>query len=110
MPSVLMAANVSDAVRCEIRTTSVPGGVQLQPVAIASVPISGTYVFVATARGDSSTSNTSLSGTFDLDAKEDRVLGSTILSLGDRASYAAHLTLRWDDQEVTCREEWPSNR
>ena len=106
-PSAMTAEEASGAVECEIRATTVPGGVRLQPVAVARMPVSGTYAFVATARNAGSTSNTSQSGTFDLEAGEERVLGDVILGLGEGASHVARLTLRWGDREVSCGEDYP---
>ncbi len=108
-PGAVMAVEVSEAVLCEIRVTAVPGGVKLQPVASAGLSVSGTYEFVATSRADGSTSNSSQSGTFDLDADTEHVLSSTILGMSDGRSYEAHLTLWSDDQDVVCRDEYPSD-
>ena len=108
--SLSKVAEGSDAVRCEIRTMAVSGGVQLEPVASASAPIAGTYEFVATSRADGSRSSTSQSGTFDLEVEEEQVLSSTTLGVSDGRSYEAHLTLRSDDQNVLCRDEYPSNQ
>jgi hypothetical protein len=107
-PMAEIETKVSDGVLCEIRTTKVPGGVRLQPFASARVPTSGTYEFIATSHGAGGNANSSLSGTFDLQADEDLVLGNAMLSLESGASYAAHLTLVWEGGETSCIEPHPS--
>lgn len=101
------AAQAKDGVQCEVRATKDPRGVQLQAVAIADRMVAGEYQFEVEKRGSAGSSQTAQSGEFTLKSGEEIVLGEVALGTGDRASYAAKLTLQWDAGEISCTKSYP---
>jgi hypothetical protein len=95
------AAGASVDVGCEIRATKVSGGVQLEGVVFARKPAAGEYEFVVSKSGGG-TSNTSQSGGFELDARQESVVGE--VTLGGGGSAKARLTVRWDGGEASCSQ------
>ena len=96
------ATQASADVGCEIRTTKVSGGVQLEGVVFARKPAAGEYEFVVSKSGGSGTSNSSQSGDFELDARQESVVGEVML--GGGGSSKAHLTIRWDGGQASCSQ------
>jgi hypothetical protein len=96
------ATQASVDVGCEIRTTKVPGGEQLEGVVFARKPAAGEYEFVVSKSGGGGTSNSSQSGDFELGARQESVVGE--VTLGGGGSAKAHLTVRWSGGEASCSE------
>ncbi|MEF2553725.1 curli-like amyloid fiber formation chaperone CsgH [Aurantimonas sp. A2-1-M11] len=102
------ATETEDGVGCELRSTQVSRGVQLQAVATADRMVAGDYQFEVDKRGSAGSSQIAQSGDFDLKSGEEIVLGNVALGMDDRASYAAKLTLQWNGGEVSCSARYPS--
>ena len=96
------ATQASVDVGCEIRTTKVPGGEQLEGVVLARKPAAGEYEFVVSKSGGGGTSNSSQSGDFELDARQESMVGE--VTLGGGGSAKAHLTVRWSGGKASCSE------
>ena len=101
-PSHGTVAQASIDVNCEIRTTKVPGGVRLEGVVFARKPATGEYEFGVSMSGGGGTSNSSQSGDFELDARQESVVGEVML--GGGGSSKAHLTVRWDGGKASCSD------
>ena len=95
-----VAAEVSPDVGCEIRSAKVAGGVRLEGVVYARKPASGEYEFVVRKSGGGGTSNSSQSGDFALDARQESVVGE--VTLGGGGAYDADLTVRWAGGKASC--------
>ena len=94
------ATQASGEVGCEIRTTKVPGGMRLEGVVHARKPATGEYEFVVSKSGGGGTSNSSQSGDFELDTRQESVVGE--VTLGGGGSAKAHLSVRWDGGKASC--------
>ena len=94
------ATQATPDVSCEIRSTKVGGGVQLEGVVVARKPTAGDYEFVVRKSGGGGTSNSSQSGDFELGARQESVVGDVML--GGGGSYDADLTIRWKGGKASC--------
>lgn len=91
---------------CDIQIIEVPGGIRLQPIALADVNISGTYQFAVSKSGGGNTSMTSQGGPFTAQAGRAVVLSdSTFDSLG---SLTATLSIDWPGGTLSCEKRYPS--
>jgi hypothetical protein len=106
-PAPQGADNADKEVRCEVRATPMPGGVQLDGIVLSPEALSGSYAFEVRKQGAAGTSRTMQSGDFEAAADEESVLGQVGLGLDRGASYEAELTIRWRGGETDCVKRHP---
>ena len=90
---------------CEVRTTKVPGGVELEAVVSSVRALDGSYSFVIEKSGSSGSSNIAQAGDFTLQRGEEQVVGSAGLGLGRADSYTAKLILTNRSGDTICEAE-----
>ncbi len=90
---------------CEVRTTKVPGGVELEAVVSSVRALDGSYSFVVEKTGSGGDSNIAQAGDFSLERGTEHVLGSAGLGLGSGDSYTAKLVLTDGSGDIVCEAE-----
>ena len=95
--------------KCEVRTTKVPGGVELAAVVSSVRALNGSYSFVIEKIGSGGDSNIVQAGNFSLNRGAEHVLGSAGLGLGRGDSYTAKLVLADASGDIVCEAENVTN-
>lgn len=85
---------------CEIRSSSVAGGVLLEAVALSTKKISGTYELTVRNDSPAGSSSTSQSGDFESTPGTETVLSEVALSDGGKRTASLHLF--WSGGETSC--------
>jgi hypothetical protein len=101
-PAQLSAAASS---MCEVRTTKVPGGVELEAVVSSVRSFDGSYSFVIEKRGSGGVSKIAQAGEFALEQGGEQVVGSAGLGLASGDSYRAKLVLTNRSGDIVCEAE-----
>ena len=91
--------------KCQVRTTKVPGGVQLEAVVSSVRALKGSYSFVVEKRGSSGSSNIAQAGEFSLERGAEQVVGSAGLGLAKGDSYSARLVVTNGSGDIICEAE-----
>ena len=89
-------------VRCEIKVTSLGGGVELQGVVFADAAIHGAYALQVSSAGGGR-SNINQAGRFSAGPDGPVKLGSVRLG-GDNGTYRATLKVTWNGEEIECEK------
>jgi hypothetical protein len=89
-----------DQVRCEIKVTPGPYGVQLEGLVFAKDALTGEYELSVTQDGPGAYSLVNQSGGFEAGPRQPASLG--MVSLGGGASYTAKLKVRAGGDVYTC--------
>lgn len=96
------AETAGGPVRCEIRVTSLGGGVELQGVVFADAAINGAYALQVSSSGNGR-SNVNQAGRFSASPDGPAKLGSVRLG-GDSSTYRATLKVTWNGEEIECEK------
>ena len=94
-----------DSVRCEVRVSKAPGGIELEAVVAADRKASGVYRFVIEKRGSGGRSMVSQDGDFSLAPGREEVVGAASLGLERGASYTARVSLENGRGKTLCEAE-----
>jgi hypothetical protein len=94
---------------CEVRTTKVPGGVELEAVVSGLRALDGSYSFVIEKRGSAGDSDIAQAGEFSVEHAAEQVLGSAGLGLSRGDSYTARLVLTDGSGDIVCEAEDDTN-
>ena len=94
--------------RCEIRIIELPGGVQLEPIAVSTAALAGEYEFVVAKNGSGGSSVTEQGGEFTAEAGKPVVLSTASVEGG--GSLQAKLTLSWNDGSASCEKNYVAAR
>jgi hypothetical protein len=89
-------------VRCEIKVTSLGGGVELQGVVFADAAIHGDYALQVSSAG-SGRSSINQAGRFSAGPDGPAKLGTVRLG-GDNGTYRATLKVTWNGEEIECEK------
>ena len=95
--------------KCEVRTTKVPGGVELEAVVSSVRALNGSYSFVIEKIGSGGDSNIAQAGDFSLERGAEQVVGSAGLGLARGDSYTAKLVLTDGSGDIVCEAEDDTN-
>jgi hypothetical protein len=90
---------------CEVRTTKMPGGVELEAVVSSIRALNGSYSFVIEKKGSGGDSNIAQAGEFSLKQGAEQVVGSAGLGLARGDSYTAKLVLTDGSGDIICEAE-----
>jgi hypothetical protein len=93
---------------CDIRVVNEGGALVFEGLAFSAVPSSGSYDFKITQGGPAGGSNIEQVGDFEASSGEETSLG--MVSLSNRGSYDATLTVRWHDGAPDCTRRVGSGR
>lgn len=97
-----MQPSAAPAIECAIRTMPQSGYVRIDAVAKSIRVASGHYRFLIDKQSDSGTSSNTQSGSFALDAGQERVLTTVVLDQSAAGHYRAELTLESNLGRLTC--------
>ena len=87
---------------CDIRESIDGHMVQLEAVIAANAAVSGSYSFEIRKIGAGGTTQNRQGGGFTVQAGEERILSTSVISVGSRDDYEAHLALTWNGATQTC--------
>ena len=90
------------AIECAIRAESRPGLVRLEAIARSPLAATGRYRFLINKRNESGSSDTSQSGSFVLEAGQEKVLTVVEIDRSPRGGYHAELVLESNQGNTTC--------
>jgi hypothetical protein len=101
----LTAGKAPVPMSCEIRVSDTPLGWQVEPVALASMPLAGDYQFTVAKVSKGGTAVSSQSGDFEALAGLPTVLSTAVFDR--KGSIDAELTVRWSGGAVSCTRRFP---
>jgi hypothetical protein len=98
------AAKVADnaAISCRIRAAETADGLRIEALARSKKPLSAGYTFSVVKDSASGSSCNQQSGEFETDGANEKVLTTVVLDRSAIDHYTARLSLKWDEERVSC--------